>query len=60
MVNLGEVFDLVNLNLFGVVDVKLNIIVDKNIILIIMEVLVYCLIKGKEFVIGVWIIVSVR
>jgi len=60
VVNLGEVFDLVNLNPLGAVDAKPNTIADKNITSIIMEVPAHCLTKGKESVIGAWTTASVR
>jgi hypothetical protein len=53
-VNLGEVFDLVNTNAVGPPDGELNIIDDKNITSLILEVPVECLTANNEPVIGGW------
>jgi hypothetical protein len=53
-VNLGEVFDLVNTNAVGPPDAELNIIADKNITSLILEVPVACLTASNEPVIGGW------
>lgn len=60
VVNLGEVFDLVNLNPLGAVDARPNTIADKNITSIIMELPIHCLTYGDEPVIGAWTTASVR
>lgn len=53
-VNLGEVFDLVNLNPVGPRDAESNTIGDLNITSIAMEVPIQCLTAGGEPVIGAW------
>jgi hypothetical protein len=53
-VNLGEVFDLVNTNAVGPPDAEPNIIADKNITSLILEVPVGCLTANNEPVIGGW------
>jgi hypothetical protein len=53
-VNLGEVFDLVNTNAVGPPDGEPNIIDDKNITSLILEVPVACLTANNEPVIGGW------
>jgi hypothetical protein len=53
-VNLGEVFDLVNTNAVGPPDGEPNIIDDKNITSLILEVPVGCLTADNEPVIGGW------
>jgi hypothetical protein len=53
-VNLGEVFDLVNTNAVGPADGELNIIDDKNITSLVLEVPVECLTANNEPVIGGW------
>jgi hypothetical protein len=53
-VNLGEVFDLVNTNAVGPPDAELNIIDDKNITSLILEVPIECLTANNEPVIGGW------
>jgi hypothetical protein len=53
-VNLGEVFDLVNTNAVGPSDGEPNIIDDKNITSLILEVPVDCLTANNEPVIGGW------
>lgn len=54
VVNLGEVFDLVNLNPVGPRDGEPNTIADKNITTLALEVPTSCLTKGKDPVIGGW------
>ena len=51
-VNLGEMFDLVNLNPVGSPSAKPNAIGDKNVTSIALEVPIACLTKGNEPVIG--------
>ncbi len=54
-VNLGEVFDLVNTNPLGPVDGESNIIDDKNITTIALEIPIACLTAGNDSgVIGGW------
>lgn len=53
-VNLGEVFDLVNTNAVGPPNGELNIIADKNITSLILEVPIACLTEGSDPVIGGW------
>jgi hypothetical protein len=59
-VNLGEVFDLVNLNPVGSPSAKPNIIGDKNVTAIAMEVPISCLVHGGDPVIGAWTTASLR
>jgi hypothetical protein len=53
-VNLGEVFDLVNTNAVGPPNGELNIIADKNVTSLILEVPIACLTSGNDPVIGAW------
>lgn len=54
-VNLGEVFDLVNLNPLGAVDGETNIIDDKNITTFALEIPIACLTNnGAVDVVGAW------
>ena len=59
-VNLGEVFDLVNLNPLGPTDTQPNTIGDKNVTSIALEVPIACLISGGDPVIGAWTTASLR
>jgi hypothetical protein len=52
-VNLGEVFDLVNLNPVGARDAKPNVLDDKNVTTIALEVPISCLV-GVGTVVGGW------
>ena len=54
VVNLGEVFDLVNLNPVGPRDGEPNTISDKNVTSLALEVPIRCLTAGKDPVIGGW------
>ncbi|HEX4871092.1 MAG TPA: DUF4331 domain-containing protein [Nevskiaceae bacterium] len=54
VVNLGETFDLINLNPLGPVDGEANTIDDKNISTIALELPISCLTAGNETVIGAW------
>ena len=54
VVNLGEVFDLVNLNPLGAETGEKNDLEDKNVTSIAMEVPTICLTAGSEKVIGGW------
>ena len=53
-VNLGEVFDLINTNPLGPVDGEANIIDDKNVTSMILEVPIACLTANGDSVIGGW------
>lgn len=59
VVNLGEIFDLVNLNPVGPRDGQPNTIADKNVTSIALEVPIGCLTK-KDPVIGAWTTASLR
>ncbi|MBS0516112.1 MAG: DUF4331 domain-containing protein [Proteobacteria bacterium] len=59
-VNLGEVFDLVNLNPVGDPKSKPNTIGDKNVTSIALEVPIACLTRGNDPVIGAWTTASLR
>ncbi|HXA37064.1 MAG TPA: DUF4331 domain-containing protein [Steroidobacteraceae bacterium] len=54
VVNLGEVFDLVNTNPAGPRDGEPNTLADKNVTSIALEVPIACLAHGKDPVIGAW------
>ena len=54
VVNLGEVFDLINLNPLGAVTGEKNDLDDKNVTSIAMEIPISCLTAGNEKVIGGW------
>lgn len=58
VVNVGEAFDLVNLNPLGAPDAKPNSLAGKNITTIALEVPASCLTAGTDPVIGVWSTVS--
>jgi hypothetical protein len=60
VVNLGETFDLINLNPLGPVNGEANTIADKNITSLILELHASCLTAGTEPVIGAWTTASVR
>src|SRR5262249_4564837 len=60
VVNLGEIFDLVNLNPAGPRDGAPNTIADKNVTSIALEVPIRCLVKGSDPVIGAWTAASER
>jgi hypothetical protein len=60
VVNLGEIFDLVNLNPVGPRDGAPNTIADKNVTSIALEVPISCLVKGSDPVIGAWTTASER
>lgn len=60
VVNLGEIFDLVNTNPAGPRDGEVNIIADDNITSIALEVPISCLTRASEPVIGAWTTASVR
>jgi hypothetical protein len=54
VVNLAEAFDLINLNPLGPVDGTENVLADKNITSLALEVPIACLTSGKDSVIGAW------
>lgn len=54
VVNVGEIFDLVNLNPLGALNAKPNSLRNKNITSIALEVPKTCLTAGSDPVIGVW------
>jgi hypothetical protein len=54
VVNLGEVFDLVNTNPVGPRDGEPNTLSDKNVTSLALEVPIACLTNGKDPVIGGW------
>tara|TARA_R110001599_G_scaffold58734_5_gene162608 strand:- start:771 stop:2243 length:1473 start_codon:yes stop_codon:yes gene_type:complete len=60
VVNLGEIFDLVNLNPLGAPDARPNVIADKNVTSIVMELPISCITNGSEPVIGAWTTASIR
>ena len=59
-VNLGEIFDLVNLNPVGAPTGSPNTIGDKNVTAIALEVPIACLTSGSDPVIGAWTTASMR
>lgn len=59
-VNLGEVFDLVNTNPVGAPDAERNIIDDKNVTSLALQIPISCLTVAGEPVIGAWTTASVR
>ena len=60
VVNLGEVFDLINLNPLGDVDAESDIIADANVTSFILEVPASCLTADGNTVIGGWTTASLR
>jgi hypothetical protein len=59
-VNLGEIFDLVNLNPVGAPNAEPNTIGDKNVTSIALEVPISCLTQGSDPVIGAWTTASLH
>jgi hypothetical protein len=59
-VNLGEIFDLVNLNPVGSPSGSPNTIGDKNVTSIALEVPIACLTQGSDPVIGAWTTASLH
>ena len=59
-VNLGEIFDLVNLNPLGPTSGSPNALADKNVTSIALEVPITCLTSGNDPVIGAWTTASLR
>lgn len=60
VVNLGKVFDLVNLNPLGARNSGSNTIADKNVTSLALELPVSCLTAGNDPVIGAWTTASKR
>jgi hypothetical protein len=60
VVNLGEVFDLVNLNPVGPRDGEPNTLTYKNVTSIVLELPISCVTNGKEPVIGGWTTASIH
>ena len=60
VVNLGEIFDLVNLNPVGPPNGQPNTIGDKNVTSIALEVPIACLTNGSDPVIGAWTTASLH
>jgi len=59
-VNLGEIFDLVNTNPLGAPDAETNIIADKNITSLALELPISCITTSHDPVIGGWTTASLR
>ncbi len=59
-VNLGETFDLVNLNPLGSVSGESNTIDDKNITSIALELPISCVVRGSNTIIGAWTTSSLK
>ncbi len=60
VVNLGQVFDQVNLNPLGARDSASNVIGDKNVTSLALEVPASCLTAGSDPVVGAWTTASMR
>jgi hypothetical protein len=60
VVNLAEAFDLINLNPLGPVDATENVLADKNVTSLAVEVPIACLTSGSDPVIGAWTTASER
>jgi Domain of unknown function (DUF4331) len=60
VVNLAEAFDLINLDPLGPVDSEANVLADKNITTLALEVPTSCLVSGSDPVIGGWTTASLR
>lgn len=59
-VNVGEVFDLINTNPVGARDAEPNLLADKNVTSIALEVPIACLTEGSNTIIGAWSTASVE
>lgn len=59
-VNLGEIFDLINLDPLGAPNGEMNTIADKNVTALGVEIHKSCLTNGSEPVIGAWTSASMR
>lgn len=60
VVNLGEIFDLINTNPIGPENAEADLLADANVSSLILEVPISCLTNGTEPVIGAWTTASVR
>lgn len=60
VVNLGEIFDLVNLNPVGAPDARPDALADKNVTALVLEIPITCLTNGSDPVIGGWTTASLR
>ena len=60
VVNLAEAFDLINLNPLGPVDGRENVLADKNVTSLALEVPISCLKSASDPVIGAWTTASER
>ena len=60
VINVGEIFDLVNTNPVGPRDAEPNDLSHKNVTSIAMEIPINCLTQGSDPVIGAWTTASVR
>lgn len=60
VVNLGEIFDQVNLNPLGARDSRSNTVDDKNVTSLALEIPASCLTNGDDAVIGAWTTASKR
>lgn len=60
VVNLGEVFDLVNLDPTGDVDGASDDLADKNVTSLVLEIPIAFLTRGEESVLGAWTTASLR
>jgi hypothetical protein len=54
VVNLGEVFDLINTNPVGAINGEPNVLADKNVTTLALEVPTKCLVSGNNPIIGAW------
>ena len=54
VVNLGEVFDLINTNPLGAVNGEPNVLADKNVTTLALEVPTTCLVTANNPIIGAW------
>jgi hypothetical protein len=54
VVNLGEVFDLINTNPVGAINGEPNVLADKNVTTLALEVPARCLVAGNSPIIGAW------
>lgn len=60
VVNLGEIFDLINTNPLGAVNGEPDDLADKNVTSLELEIPKSCLVNGTEPVIGAWTTASLR
>ena len=60
VVNLGETFDLINLDPLGAVDAEADDLADKNVTSLILELPISFLTSGSETVLGGWTTASLR